>query len=317
MTYFADHGRGFSHDAVNRLLRNDKLTGRIIWEHAQGDIVFSPKGCLVFDDSILDKNHSHSIELVRLQYSGNAHGLIKGIGMVNCLYVNPESGQYWIIDYRIYDPDNDGKSKLDHVREMLTTAVADKALAFTHVLMDSWYAAKDLILFIESLGKFYYCPLKANRQIDDSGSKEPYRRVDSLTWSEQELTHGKTVKIKDFPKDHKVKLFRVEVCTNRTDWVVTNDFSQDSTQGTQDACALRWKIEQFHRELKQVTGVEKCQARKSRLQRNHIACAVLVWIRLTAIARKTGKTIYQLKQTLLADYLRRELRSPSIRMGFA
>jgi hypothetical protein len=25
---------------------------------------------------------------------------------------------------------------------------------------------------------------------------------------------------------------------------------------------VRWKIEQFHRELKQLTGVEKCQARK-------------------------------------------------------
>jgi hypothetical protein len=43
---------------------------------------------------------------VRLQFSGNAHGLIKGIGLVNCLYVNPETGQYWVIDYRIYDPDH-------------------------------------------------------------------------------------------------------------------------------------------------------------------------------------------------------------------
>jgi hypothetical protein len=39
----------------------------------------------------------------------------KGIGMVNCLYVNPDSAQYWIIDYQILEPDGDGKSKLDHV----------------------------------------------------------------------------------------------------------------------------------------------------------------------------------------------------------
>jgi len=236
--------------------------------------------------------------------------------MVNCLYVNPESGQYWIVDYRIYDPDGDGKSKLDHVQEMLTSAVADKGLAFTHVLMDSWYATKDLMLFIESLGKFYYCPLKANRLVDDSGGKEAFRHVDSLAWSEQERAHGKVIKIKSFPKNHKVKLFRVEA-TNRTEWVVTNDPGQDSTQGTQDACALRWKIEQFHRELKQLTGVEACQARISRIQRNHIACAVLVWIRLIGIARKAGTTIYKLKQNLLSNYLRQELRSPSIRMALA
>ncbi|MFM8535851.1 MAG: hypothetical protein ACKOEC_20075 [Acidimicrobiia bacterium] len=138
MTHFADHSKGFSHDAVNRLLRRDKLTGQIIWEHVKGDIVSSPNGCLVFDDSILDKNHSHSIELVRKQYSGNAHGLVKGIGMVNCLYVNPDTGQYWRVDYRVFDPAGDGKTKLDHVHEMLVTAIANKGLAFTRVLFDSW-----------------------------------------------------------------------------------------------------------------------------------------------------------------------------------
>ena len=80
------------------------MTSSLIWEHVQGNVVESPRGCIVFDDSVLEKNHSHHIDLVRRQYSGNAHGLIKGIGMVNCLYVNPDSGQYWIIDYRIFDP---------------------------------------------------------------------------------------------------------------------------------------------------------------------------------------------------------------------
>ena len=67
------------------------------------------------------------------------------------------------MDYGIYDPVS--KNELDHVREILTCAVPDKAPLFTHVLMNSWYAAKDLFLFIESLGKFYCCPLKASRQV--------------------------------------------------------------------------------------------------------------------------------------------------------
>jgi len=219
MTHFADHSQGLSHDAVNRLLRRDKLTGQIIWEHVKGDIVASPNGCLVFDDSVLDKSHSHHIELVRKQYSGNAHGLIKGIGMVNCLYVNPATGHYWIVDYRIFDPDGDGKTKLDHVREMLVAAIASKALTFNRVLFDTWYATRDLMLLVESLNKLYYCPLKSNRQVDDSDAQRPYRRVDELQWNNAESQHGKTVKIKGFPKDHKVKLFRVVVSTNRTDWV--------------------------------------------------------------------------------------------------
>jgi len=82
MTYLADHSERVCHDSVNRLLRRDKLTGRTVWEHSKGDVIQFPNGCLVFDDSVLDKNFSSKIELVRRQYSGNAHGLIKGIGML-------------------------------------------------------------------------------------------------------------------------------------------------------------------------------------------------------------------------------------------
>jgi len=37
---------------------------------------------------------------------------------------------------------------------------------------------------------------------------------------------------------------------------VTNDLSQASTDAVQDVCGIRWKIEEFHRELKQLTGAE-------------------------------------------------------------
>jgi len=54
----------------------------------------------------------------------------------------------------------------------------------------------------------------------------------------------------------------------------------------QQVCKIRWKIEEFHREIKQLTGIESCQCRKARLQRNHIACAMLVWLRLKKLAIK-------------------------------
>jgi len=151
MTHFANHSSGNCHDAIRRFLLREKLTGRMVWEHVKDEIKESPRGYLVIDDSILDKNHSHQIDLVRRQYSGNAHGLIKGIGMINCLYVNPDTGQYWIVDYL----GNDGKTKLDHAREMLIAVVADKRLSFTTVLFDSWYVNKEFLLLVESLGKSY------------------------------------------------------------------------------------------------------------------------------------------------------------------
>ena len=94
---------------------------------------------------------------------------------------------------------------------------------------------------IEQLQKVYYCPLKTNRRVDDSGGTAPYQRVDKLVWSVQQLQQCKSIKIRGFPKDKKVKLFRVTVSTNTTEYIVTNDLTQDSTDNTQQVCAVRWK----------------------------------------------------------------------------
>jgi hypothetical protein len=289
----------------------------MVWENVKGQVVTTSGGYLAFDDTVLDHNTSFKIELVRRQYSGNVHQVINGIGVVTCVYINPGTDQFWIIDYRIYDPDGDGKSKLDHVRVMLDNAVHNKNLPFRGVLMDSWYAERKLMLQIERLGKVYYCPLKDNRQVDASHDQSGYQRVDSLTWTEDEEQHGKWVHIKDFPAGHRVKLFRLVLSTKRTDFIASNDTAQDSIEGTQEVCAFRWKIEQFHREAKQTSGMEGCQCRLARIQRNHIACALLVWVRLKQVAQETASTIYQLKQGLLDDYLRSQLRSPTIPMLFA
>ena len=75
--------------------------------------------------------------------------------------------RYWLIDYRIYDKQGDGKSKLDHVRDMLSVLIYSREVVFSTVLMDAWYASKPLLLYIESLDKTYYVPLKCNRLVDD------------------------------------------------------------------------------------------------------------------------------------------------------
>ena len=74
---------------------------------------------MLFDDSVLDKSSSKKIELARWQYSGTKHDTVMGIGVVNCIYYNPELNRYWVIDARIYQPDQDGKKKYDHLQDMI------------------------------------------------------------------------------------------------------------------------------------------------------------------------------------------------------
>jgi len=46
--------------------------------------------------------------------------------------------------------------------------------------MDSWYASGQVMAVIDQLGKVYYCPLKLNRRVDDTGGVEEYKRIDQL-----------------------------------------------------------------------------------------------------------------------------------------
>jgi hypothetical protein len=316
LTNFAEHTHEFSHDTINRYLNSENLTPSLIWEKVRSEVQSHPAACLVFDDTVLDKRFSSKIELVRRQYSGNEHRVIRGIGLISCIYVNPQTGHYWVIDYRIYAPDEDGKTKLDHVADMLNNAVFQKKIPFAHVLMDSWYAAQKLMILIENLGKIYYVPLKKNRLVDDTGGQKNYQPIEGLTWSEIEQEQGKIIKINKFPRDKKVKLFRVTVSTTRTEYVATNDLSQSSTAQVKHQCSFRWKIEEFHREIKQLTGIEACQCRQARIQKNHLACALLVWTFLTKMAQRVSQTVYQLKANLLSDYLTQEIKYPSLKLRF-
>lgn len=63
---------------------------------------------------------------------------------------------------------------------------------------------------VDQLEKLYYCSLKSNRRVDDSGGTAPYVRVDELHWIVQNLQQGKQIKIRGFPSGKKVK--RKNIC---------------------------------------------------------------------------------------------------------
>ena len=118
---------------------------------------------------MLPKPYAKEIESVRRQWSGSEKKVVQVIGIVPCVYVNPKTHAYWIIDYRIYDHDGDGKTKLQHLLDMLRNAHFVKSLAFQTVLIDSWYASMRVMKAIEAISKVYYAPLKKNRLVNDSG----------------------------------------------------------------------------------------------------------------------------------------------------
>ncbi|MBI5032794.1 MAG: transposase [Chloroflexi bacterium] len=188
-----------------------QLTAGHLWELVQRLIVDSHEAFLLADDSIQDKRYSRFVELVHRQYSSGAeHGLVRGIGVVNLVHSSGKPGEFYPIDYRIYDPDSDGKTKNEHFREMLVHAVADKLIKARTVLFDSWYAGADNLKLIHRLGLIFFTTLKENRLVSLT-KEDGYIRLDQIDWTAERLQSGVIVKLKEV--SFKVRLFKL-VATN-------------------------------------------------------------------------------------------------------
>jgi SRSO17 transposase len=304
----AEHLEGVSHDAISDYLQRERLTARGLWALVQPLLKDSEEAYLIVDDSVQNKQYSRKIELVKKQYSGAVHGLVRGIGVVNLVHSDGED--FYPIDYRVYAPEADGKTKNDHFRDLVLNAKSDKQIKARTLLFDSWYASVDNLKLLQRLAMFFVTTLKDNRMV--SLSKEGgYIHLQDIEWTAHRLTYGVPVKLKEIP--FKVQLFKVVAPNGDIEWVITNHPEGTfTTSDIQDENAGRWQIEQLHRELKQLTGSEKCECRKARSQRNHLACCYLAWLALKVKAHQLGKTLYAVQHDLLSDYLRAELRDPRI-----
>ncbi len=306
----AEHLEKVSHDSVTDFLQNSKFTPKELWELVKNRIDDSEEACLLVDDSVQNKEYSHSIETVKLQYSGNEHGLVKGIGLVNLVHTNGAMGEFYPVNYRIYNPDADGKTKNDHFAEMFRQANLSQEIKARNIAFDSWYASVENLKLVHRSGWTFYTNLKSNRKI--SITKETgYQHLEEIEWSREELISGKLVRIKEVP--FWLKLFKLVDTNGNIEWVITNKLAEDFTRlRAIQATQVRWQVEEFHRSFKQLTGSEKCQCRKERSQRNHLACCYAAWVAIKVKAQEMKTTMYQVRNNLFAEFLKLQLKNSPI-----
>ncbi len=58
ITNLAEHLETISHDQINRYLRREKLTPRLLWENVQPLIQADEQAYIIFDDTVLDKRYA-------------------------------------------------------------------------------------------------------------------------------------------------------------------------------------------------------------------------------------------------------------------
>lgn len=280
-----------SHDSISRWLAEGKCQPKDIW-NAAASKVLSSTGVLIADETVLNKDRSEKIELVRWQYSGTEHDIVRGIGMLNMLWVD-ESNDVCPVDFRIYEPKEDGKTKNDHFRQLLKLA-KEREVKPEAVIADCWYSSLNNLKYIRDLGWHWVMGLKKNRVVNRG------QKLEELTMPEE----GLRVHLRGYGW---IMVFRFEGKHNRTDYIGTN--IQDPTRKqVASLVRKRWEIEVYHRELKQTCGPEHCQARTSRAQRNHIGLSVLSWIKQADVRRSTHISFYQQQWTIIKAAIAQQLK---------
>ena len=288
-----------AHDAYTRLLHRLEPDSEALWAEVRPD-VRPQSGVLVLDDSVQDKPYARQMDLVHYQWSGKQHGVVKGIGLLTLLWTDGD--RHLPCDYRIYDKVVDGKTKNDHFRDLLLAA-RDRGFAPAHVLFDSWYGGTENLKQCRALGWRWLTRLKSNRLVNpDRSGLRPVSACDIAGT-------GTVVQLERYGL---VKVFRIEAKDGTTDHWATDDLAMDDLARLRLAEAS-WKIEEYHRGLKQATNVERCQCRAGRAQRGHIGLALRAFVVLERYGWRTGIDWVTAKRQILHDAIRAYRMNPHIR----
>ena len=111
-----------------------------------------------------------------------------------------------------------------------------------------------------------------------------------------------------------IKVFRIVAKDGDTEYWATSDLDLDELQRLTLA-DHSWRIEEFHRGLKQVTLIERCQARSACAQRNHIGLALRAFIRFESWSFRTGICWFNAKWDIVRDAVRAYLANPRYQLA--
>jgi len=286
-----------AHDAFTRLLQRLEPDAETLWKEAKTQID-SGRGILVLDDSTLEKPYSEFNALVYRHWSGKQKAVVSGINLITLLWT--DGVRCVPIDYRVFDKDRDGKTKNDHFSEMLLAAF-ERGFNPELVCFDSWYSSIENLKLVRSLGWHFLTRLKSNRQVRvNQGSLQAVSEA-GLCGGD-----GTVCWLKGFGE---IKVFRVRATDSTAEYWATNLNRMSEIERESFALAA-WRIEMFHRGLKQQCLIERAQCRRLRPVLNHIGLCIRAFVRLESHCYREKLSWIEAKTSIIRDAVRAYLSNP-------
>jgi len=303
-----------SHDKITRFLLKNEFTSKDLWEYVKPEIrkqENTSTGVLIFDDTIEEKIYTDENDTVCWHFSHAKGRCIKGINILSCL---ARYGDFSVpISYRAVRKDLhfcDLKDKKEKRRssitknqlfvEMLQRSISNQ-VKFEYVLADSWFGAKKNMEFIHyDIKKKFIFGMKSNRLValsKEQKRKGQYQNINSLELEDKEI---REVWLKDlpFPVILLKRVFKNENNSTGTLYLVSNDLNLGADQ-IYEIYQKRWRVEEYHKSIKQNASLAKSPTKVPRSQRNHIFASIIAYCKLEFLRTKTNLNHFALKYKLL------------------
>ena len=292
-----------SHDQITRFLAKTDYTSRELWHLVKPkvrQIESAEEGILIFDDTIIEKPHTDENDIVCWHYDHSKGCNVKGVAILNCLY---NGGGYTlpiafeIVQKDIYYIDEEAqalKRRSDLTKNELLRAMLEQCrqnqIKYKYVVTDSWFCAKENLEAIKlKYKKEFVCAIKSNRLVALSLADKKrgnFQRIDSL-----DLEEGVVRRVYLKGLSFEVGLIR-QVFTNEDGssgelYLVTSD----TTLSHDDIIAIyqrRWKVEEYHKSLKQNTAAGRSPTKTVRTQSNHFFVSIYAFFKLECLALADG-----------------------------
>jgi hypothetical protein len=307
-----------SHDKVTRFLSNSYFDSRSIWKAAKPLIrkqvqMEDDSGVIIVDDSICEKLHTDENAMITWHFDHSKGRTVKGINFISLVYAH---GDHLSVPLQVrvvektegnVDPKT-GKTKYkspntknEHFRQMLLEV--SRQVGFRYVLGDSWFSSAENINFItKELGKQAVMAVECSRTValnDKERKNGVFQRIDQLS----QLQTGQALRVYLRSVEEPILLVK-QVFTNKdgsqgTLFLIATDLTMDYEAIT-TIYKKRWKVEEYHKSLKQHTALNASPTKTIETQANHFYAAVIAFIKLEKIKFKTGHGHFRLKAILMA-----------------
>lgn len=271
---------------------------------------------LIFDDTVQEKMYTDESELICWHYDHTKGRSVKGINLVNCLYhsqgisipVNFElvKKPHQFCDIKTKQLKRKGdRTKNEMVRDMLTSA-KHQHLRYRYVLFDTWFSASETLSFIvEKIKRHFVSAVKVNRLVAMNESDKHEGKFVAI--SDLDYSSGSPVQVwvkgLNFPVLAHKQVFTNKDGSNGTLYLICSDLNCDK-DAVEAIYKKRWKVEVYHKTMKQNANLAKSPTKRVRTQANHIFMAVYATFKLECLSVKKKLNHFALKSKLLISATR-------------